>query len=89
MLTRDDLLDIGFEDIPHFTIGGNMLYDLGRHKQLSITDIGNCGEMLWLTEVNPHDNKDVTDVINLHNFDYDGYLSIDRLNEFISVLSHK
>lgn len=87
MLTKDDLIELGFKEIPHFTVGRNLTYDLGRNKELSMCYIGTCSELLWLTEQNPLYKTDITDCINLHNYDYDGFITIEKLKDYIRVIS--
>ena len=85
-MTNQDLLDIGFKEIPTFTIGKNVIYDLGRHRQLSASCVGTPNEMLCITEVDSEDEQKVTDIICLHNWDFDGELKIEKVKAIISIL---
>lgn len=86
MLTVDDLIEIGFEPIPHFTVTNAHIYKLGRHRQLSIGSVGTPNEMLWITVTSDQSEKEVTDAICLHNYDYDGYLTKEKITTLIDVI---
>ena len=84
MLTREFLLHLGFTEIPHFTVGGVMIFDIGRNRHLSISSIGTPNEILFICH---QDNNTITDLVCLHNYDYDGYLSETKLRRIISALT--
>lgn len=85
-MNKEDLIDLGFKPIPHFTIGGSLIYELARRRHISVSSIGTANESAWLCEVDRDDNRVITDLICIHNFDYDGLLCKDRLSLFISAL---
>jgi hypothetical protein len=84
MLSEEILLNIGFKNLPHFTIGNIMTYNLTRNRSLSIGSAGTPNEMLTICEHDNNDYKKITDIIVLHNYDYDGYLSESKLNDLIN-----
>ncbi len=86
VLSEDDLLSIGFERIPHFTVNRAMIYKLGRNRHLSIGDAGTPNEMLFICESDKDDFRKITDLVCLHNFDYDGYLLKSKLETLINCL---
>ena len=86
MINKNICLNLGFKALEHFTIADNLIFDLGRNKQLSIGAVGTPNEMICLTESDPDDYKKITDVIILHNYDYDGYISEEKLKSYIEVL---
>ena len=86
-MTREEVISMGFEPIPHFTITDSLIYDLGRNRHLSIGDIGMPNEMVFICEVNNENKNRVDEIIVLHNYDYDGYLTKERLQQFM-VLKH-
>lgn len=86
VLSEDDLLSIGFERIPHFTVNRAMIYKLGRNRHLSVGDAGTPNEMLFICESNKDDYRKITDLVCLHNYDYDGYLSKSKLETLINCL---
>lgn len=89
LLCNDDLKKIGFVSIPHFTIGNSVTYDLGRNRYLSASSIGTPNEFLYICEKSDKDDKVVTDLICLHNYDYDGYLDIKKVKSLIELLKSK
>jgi hypothetical protein len=86
MISRERLKEIGFKDIPHFTITNGMLYDLGRKRHLSFGSIGTPNEMLFITQTDYKDRK-ITDLVCLHNYDYDGYMTEEKLLSIINSLT--
>ena len=88
-LTKDDLRKLGFKDIPYFTVTGSMIFDLGRNRQLSIGAVGEPNEMLFVCEIDEKDDKKVNDIICLHNYDYDGYMTEEKLVSLIKGIKGK
>lgn len=86
-MTREQLKDLGFKEIPHFTVGNSLIYDLGRKRQLSVSCVGTPNEMVFLGQID-HDNpKKITDLIVLKNYDYDGYTDVEVIKTLIELLS--
>jgi hypothetical protein len=85
-LTVEILLEIGFEKLPHWTVGNMLIYNLGRKRHLSIGSVGTPNEMLYICECDRNDHKKITDLVALHNYDYDGYLSKSKLETLISLI---
>ncbi len=89
-MKRQELIDLGFKEMSHFTIMNSLTYDLGRNRQLSFGSIGTANEMLYICEVDNSDNPTkVTDLVCLRNYDYDGYTSIEEIKGIIGILSSK
>lgn len=86
MLTNNDLINIGFKPIPHFTIGNTVVYDLGRHRQLSASCIGTANEFVFLCEQDPDDERVTTDLICVHNFDYHKELTMEKIQGLIKYI---
>ena len=86
-LCEDDLLSVGFEKIPHFTITNALIYKLGRHRHLSVGCVGTPNEMLWICETDDQNKKNITDIVCLHNYDYDGYLTIEKVKGLINLIT--
>ena len=79
---------LGFIELPHFTIGGNLICDVGRDRCLSLACAGTPNEMLCICTLNKL--KDVyDDVIVIHNYDYDGYLTREKLKNIVNVFKNK
>ena len=81
------LINIGFKEIEHFTIGNTVIYDLGRRRQLTISDFGGFNEMMFISEADEIDTRIMNELICLHNYDYDGKLNIDKIEMIIKALS--
>jgi len=88
-MTNLDLIRIGFKLIPHFTITNAHIYNLGRHRQISIGNVGTPNEMMFITETSYQDQRVVTDAICLHNYDYDGYLTEKKIIDLINIITSK
>lgn len=85
-MLRDQLKEIGFKEIPHFTVMNSLIYDLGRNRQLSMGCIGTPNETLWICELDPDDNKKITDLVCLKNYDYDGLTDIETIKNIIQSI---
>jgi len=85
-MNTDDLIKIGFEPIPTFTIANSHIYKLGRHRHISVGNVGTPNEMAWICETNDQNERDITDAICIHNYDYDGYLTEDKLRTIINAI---
>lgn len=84
-ITEEQALKLGFKKLSHFTVMGSLIYDLGRRRHLSLGCVGTPNEMIFICE-SDKDNPDViNDLICLHNFDYDGLLSEEKLRSIISA----
>lgn len=82
-ITRDQAKELGFLDMPHFTVTGNMTFELGRGRQLSLACVGSPNEILFLAQIDGNSNKRVVDAVVLSNYDYDGYLTVEKLRNLI------
>lgn len=86
VLSEEILLEIGFEKLPHFTIQNAFIYKLGRNRHLSIGNVGTPNEILYICETDENNYKKITDLVCLHNYDYDGYLSKSKLKTLINSI---
>ena len=86
-LCEADLLSVGFEKIPHFTVTNALVYKLGSHRHLSVGCVGTPNEMLWICETDDQDQRHVTDLVCLHNWDYDKYLTIEKIKGLINLIT--
>ena len=83
-MTNEDLISIGFKPMPHFTVMNSVVYDLGRDRQLSAGCMGTPNETLFISEPREiEDNIIIRDLVCLHNYDYDGYLTIEKVKGLI------
>ena len=88
-MTRQDLIDIGFKEISHFTITNAVIYQLGRNRHLSAGCVGTPNEMVWICGTDHKDETKITDLICLHNYDYDGFLTKEKINNIINSIVDK
>lgn len=84
--TEENLLDIGFKKVPHFTITNTLTFDLGRNRILSVGDLDNPNCMMYICETD--ENGKYTDLVNIHNFDFDGILCIHKVQNLIELLNY-
>lgn len=83
-LTEKLLLECGFKNIPHFTVTNSKILDIGRGRFLSIRDIENCNQMMFIHSI--YNNK-ITDLVCVHNYDYDGWLHLHQLQNIYFILT--
>lgn len=86
-MTREELLEIGFEEIPHYTIGNGLTCQLTRNRFISISCLGTPNEMIFLGEIDRKMSDKINDLIVVRNYDYDGYTSLEWIQEFKNLLS--
>ena len=87
-MTNEDLEAIGFQKIPYSTVASSIVYDLGRNRQLSASAIGTPNEMLWISELGGSNSTQVTDLVCLHNYDYDKELTIQKVQTLIDTINN-
>jgi hypothetical protein len=83
--TRENLIELGFKPLPHQTITGGVIYDLGRTRELNAGSLGTGNEMLTISDHNPTAAE--VNIIVLHNFDYDGPLYLEKVKAIIEAIS--
>jgi len=83
---REELIELGFKEIPHFTIGNSIYYELSRDRQLSISGLGTGNEYIFLMQFENKGDLRPSDLVCVHNFDYDGLVTIGKIKTLIEVL---
>ena len=86
-LIDDNFTEIGFKSYPHKILPSSLRYDLGRGRGFAIQNLGTPNEFLWIIDTNPEDPFEITDLICLHNYDYDGYLTLDKVKMLITGIT--
>lgn len=81
-MDKSELLAMGFQELPHWTVTESVVFDLGRSRLISVADIGRGNEMVFLCEKSKVDGN-YTDLICIHNRDYDGPLTKKAITELI------
>jgi len=85
-LTREQVKSLGFIEPPfEDLIRNSLLYHLPRRRFLSIGNIGDPNEMIFLGQRSDKDNTTVDDSICIHNWDYDGYMTMPSLKAMLDV----
>ena len=87
-MTTDELKEIGFKDMPNFTVMGSLIYDLGRNRHLSVGCVGTPNEMVFICSDSTQTGI-IEEVIVLKNYDYDGFTSIETIKELVKLLKSK
>ncbi len=86
-MSNEEFLSIGFVEYPHKVLNGNMRYELGRGREITIQNLGNPNEFVWLVQIDSENETQITDLICLHNYDFDGYLSLDKIKMLITAIT--
>ncbi len=84
-MTREELLEIGFSEMPYPTVMGSLHYELGRSRQISVGCVGTPNEMVFLTTLDETER----DIIILRNYDYDGYTDLDTIKSLITAITKR
>ena len=77
---KETLIELGFKELPHKNIMNSLIKKIGRNREISISGLGSGCETVFLCEINATDPKTVDDLVCVHNYDYDGFLTIEKLN---------
>lgn len=88
-VNRDWLKQHGFEELPHMTIMNSLILDLDRRRSLSIGCVAEGNECMFITETDPDNPKNTKDLICVHNYDYDGFLTKERLKQMYFGITGK
>ena len=86
MLSNQDFIELGFKPVPTYTIGNSLTYELGRCRCLGASAVGTPNEMMFIYEHSEEDSRNITDIITIHNYDYNGYMSKEKLTKLIQIL---
>lgn len=86
-MTKEDYIRLGFEPMEHYTVADALLYQLGRNRHISAGCVGTPNEMLWLCQRDDKDPRITTDLVCLHNWDYDKEMTEEKLMLLIKALS--
>lgn len=88
-ITEEWLLKLGGEKIPHFTISNSIIFKTKRNQQLSFGCVGTPNFMVFLQEIDPDNENKITDLIPIHNWDYDKDMYVHQLQNLFFTLSGK
>lgn len=82
-LTREQCIDIGFKEVEHYTIMNSLVYEMSRRRVLTIGCLGQGNEVVFICEKSKVGDN-YTDLVCLHNRDYDGLLTLHKLNKIVN-----
>ncbi len=85
-MNKQELLESGFTEFSYPNIGNKLTYDLGRDRFISIGSISTPNEMMYIGE---REGNEVTNLVVLKNYDFDGYTSIEDIKTLINLLKWK
>lgn len=83
-MKKEQLIDRNFTPTPHLVLGQIFTLDVGRQREISIGAIETPNEMVFLTQ---KENGGISDLVCLHNYDYDGFLTEQKLDAIISIFT--
>lgn len=84
-LTEQWLLDFNFTKPPHFTVDNSYSITISRNRKLIVSSVGTPNLMVALCTVD--DAGIGTDIIVLHNWDYDKEIYVHNLQNIYHVVS--
>lgn len=85
LMKKEALILKGFAEMPHLVLGSFFTLDVGRDRFISVGSIGTPSEVVFLNQRNKHNG--ISDLICVHNWDYDGPLNPEKLDLIISVFA--
>lgn len=80
-LTDNDLISIGFTECGHI-VSNSLKISLRRNRYLVAMCVGQGNEAVFICEKSKVGNH-YTDLVCVHNRDYDGFITLKKLKAFI------
>lgn len=84
-MNRDAVIKRGFISTPHLVLKEVFALDVGRNRHISIGSLGTPNEVVFINQKDH--NSGITDLVCIHNFDYDGYLTEQKLDAIIYIFT--
>lgn len=84
-LTREQLEAIGFKERNKSPFFSSMIFAIGRHRYLNVASVGTPNEMM-LIQCNSDAEDKIEDQVVIHNYDYDGWLTIEKVQSLVQLL---
>jgi len=81
-MKKQTLLENGFKSTPHLVLGEVFVLDVGRNRHISIGSLATPNEVVFLNQKN---HNGISDMVCIHNYDYDGFLTEQKLDNIISI----
>lgn len=80
-LTNSDLISMGFTECGHI-VSNSLKISLGRNRYLVAMCVGQGNEAVFICEKSKVGDH-YTDLVCVHNRDYDGFITLEKLKAFI------
>lgn len=84
MITERELVRMGFLQVAPHNTTRVWVRELGRDRYLLLGDVGSPNEMLFICEGAL--DQTPSDAVCLHNFDFEGPLTTQKIEEFLALL---
>lgn len=84
MLKNEDLVNVVFKPYAHFTVMNSVYFDVDRGRQIKVGCVGTPNEVVFLVD-HWGDTCEEQDMVCIHNFDYDGYLTMEKVMNILKV----
>lgn len=81
-MNKETLIALGFKEVGHYTCLDSLIYKLSRNRVISVGCLGTPNELVYLCEKS-YDGNYYTDLVCVHNFDYDGKLTKQKVEHLI------
>ncbi len=80
------LIKLGFKPLKRIGIVKFLICDVGRNRHISISGFNTPNEMSFLCQHSHRDYKKITDLVCIHNYDFDGYLTKKKITAIVNAL---
>lgn len=84
-MNRESLIQRGFVEQPHKILTSFFVLNVGRHREIKIGSFRTPNETVFITQTDHVTKKE--DLVCVHNFDYDGYLTTLKLDIIIALFA--
>ena len=85
-ISKDDLIDLNFKQVKHIFLESYTL-DIGRDRSIDVSSPGAPNEMVFISQHDYNDYRNIEDIITLKNYDYDGYITVEELETLIEFFT--
>lgn len=85
MITKKELIEeFGFKELPHFTVHGALVLDLGRRREITFSCVESANETLLIGD---RMSNGKYECVVLSSYDYDGFITKERLKLMIDFFN--
>jgi len=79
----DILKKHGFVELQHEIFPNLFVLSVGRYRKIKIASLNTTNEVVFISQLDYNERKE--DLVCLHNFDYDGYFTEEKLANLLSL----